>query len=92
MGQPIENYLDASQYRHGSGLYGRRFEKGLVLVNPGDLTISETLPGTMYRVDPVGGSVPELGGNGYLTYTAVSAVTLGPYAAVILVDNTADQP
>ena len=92
MGQPIETYLDASQYRHVSGVYGRRFEKGLVLVNPGDLTISETLPGTMYRVDPVGGSVPELGGNGYLTYTAVTAVTLGPYGAVILVDNTADQP
>ncbi len=92
MGQPMEIYLDATQYRHKSGLYGRRFEKGLVLVNPGDQTYSETLPGTMYRVDPVGGSVPALGGTGYLTYTPVTAVTLGPYAAAILLDSTVGQP
>lgn len=92
MGQPIETYLEATQYRHGSGLYGRRFEKGLVLINPGESTISETLPRSMYRVDPVGGMVTDLGGDGHLTYTPVSSVTLGPYAAVILLDSTADQP
>jgi hypothetical protein len=93
MGVPIETYQDVTLYRHGSGLYGRRFEKGLVLVNPTDQTYTETLPTTLYRVDPVGDLVPELGGNGRLTYTPVSgSITLAPKKAVILLDSTNGQP
>ncbi len=92
VGQPIETYLDVTQYRHGSGIYGRRFERALVLINPGEATITEALPTTMYRVDPDGGVVPELGGDGQLLYTPVSSVTLGPYSAAILLDSTVDQP
>jgi hypothetical protein len=93
LGVPMETYPKASLYRHGSGLYGRRFEKALVLVNPSETeTYAETMPQAMYRVDPIGGLVPELGGNGDIIYTPVTSVSLAPRTAAILVTSPTGQP
>src|SRR5207244_6973413 len=44
------------------GAYAREFQKGLVVVNPGDTSVMYSLSGSMWRVTPVGGgTVPDDG-------------------------------
>lgn len=69
------------------GVYRRRFENGLVLVNPGDGTVDVTLPEVMRLVTPVGGgTLPENASEAgmRLTTKAVAKVRLGDHEGVVL--------
>jgi hypothetical protein len=73
------------------GAYARAYQKGLVVVNPGDATITYTLPSSMYRVTPVGGgTVPDTGvipPSWKLQYAAATSVVLHPQEAAVLVTS-----
>lgn len=69
------------------GLYARRYENGLVLVNPGADAVVADLGGTYYLAEPVGGGiVPEDGDISAWSvgYGAVERVELGPNRAAVL--------
>ncbi len=84
LGEPLGAYT-----RTEDGLYLRRFEKGLVLVNPSDsATRTYTLPTDYLEVIPQGGGEVDETGHweGKLTYQPVSGqVTLPPVSALLLV-------
>jgi len=79
-----------SNYEVKDGLYMRKFEKGLVLVNSNEnQQITYALDGNYVQVIPVGGgAVPEEGTwQGSLSYESVSGtVTLLPISAMILIN------
>ncbi|HET8894429.1 MAG TPA: putative glycoside hydrolase [Gaiellaceae bacterium] len=80
--------VDPPGLRQDQGAFVRRFANGLVVVNPGDSTLTYTLPETMRLVTPVGGgAVPDSGqppAAWTLQTTPVGSVTLGPRGAAVL--------
>jgi hypothetical protein len=79
----IDGLFDA-----GWQVYARRYQRGLVLVNPSATARSVTLPAPMARLAPSGGGeVPASGqAPGSLAYVAAASVTLEPHRAAILFD------
>jgi hypothetical protein len=74
------------------GAYARRFQRGLVIVNPSAATVTYPLGRVMYWVQPRGGGVLPRSGlkpaAWRLGATGVSgAITLGPAQAAILLDR-----
>jgi hypothetical protein len=58
LGRPAESSTTVAGYRHG-GLFIRRYQQGLVVVNPGDTTVPYTVP---RGYEPAGGgSAPSAG-------------------------------
>ena len=86
LGAPLAAYS-----RTEAGLYLRRFERGMVIVNPSaDRTLTCTVPDGSFRVIPVGGGEvgPEGDWEGSLTYRPISGeVALPPVSALLLVDR-----
>jgi hypothetical protein len=86
-GLDLGNAIDPPGLRTDQGAFVRRFANGLVVVNPGDATVRYALDGTYELTVPHGGgAVPESGlvsGWG-LSGTPVTAVTLGPRRAALL--------
>ncbi|MBV8562765.1 MAG: hypothetical protein JOZ56_06710, partial [Actinobacteria bacterium] len=84
LGAPV----DPPGLRQDQGAFVRRFANGLVVVNPGDSTVTYRLPAQMSLVTPSGGgAVPdsgELPSSWTLQQTPVSTVTLGPRRAAVL--------
>jgi hypothetical protein len=80
--------IDPPGLRQDQGAFVRRFAKGLVVVNPGDSTLTYTLPGLMQSVRPAGGgAVPDSGqlpASWALGGPRVTSVTLGPRRAAVL--------
>jgi len=66
----------------------RRYQNGLVVVNPGDSSATYSPGGTWYRATPQGGGiVPDSGvlpGSWRVTTSPVTSVTLGPQSAAVL--------
>ena len=58
-------------------------------INPSGVNTSATvvLPATKYKVSLTGGNVPELGGDGAITYVPIRSLQLGPQEAVILLNK-----
>ena len=84
LGAPLEAYT-----RSEAGLYLRRFERGVVLVNPSEReTITYTLEGEYRQVTPAGGGEVNAAGEwqGQLRYEPVTRqVSVPPVGALILV-------
>jgi hypothetical protein len=84
LGAPV----DPPGLRQEQGAFVRRFTNGLVVVNPGDTTITYRLPGTMSLVTPIGGGVvPDTGRPppGWTLQAApATTLTLRPRRAAIL--------
>ena len=80
--------VDPPGLRQDQGAFVRRFTKGLVVVNPGDGTVTYALPAPMRSVRPAGGgAVPDSGllpSSWRLDATQVTSVTLGPRRAAVL--------
>jgi hypothetical protein len=80
--------VDPPGLRQDQGAFVRRFANGLVVVNPGDTTVTYTLPSQMSLVTPSGGGpVPDSGqlpASWTLERTPVGSVTLGPRRAAVL--------
>ena len=80
--------VDPPALRQDQGAFVRRFANGLVVVNPSDGTVRYALGATYRRVVPHGGgAVPDSGQEPTawgLTETPVTAVTLGPRRAALL--------
>jgi len=82
----------ARLYDAANGVYRRRFDNGMLLVNPTNpwdgtgVTRSVRLGATYYQaLTQGGGEVPESGiPEGSVSYQAVTQVTLPPYTAVVL--------
>ena len=73
-----------------TGIYQRRFEKGLVLVNPTQAALNVTLEKAMDRVRPKGGGAVKTDGTllGSLSYDHdVTTVVIRPSSAAILLDH-----
>ncbi len=85
LGAPRQTALRAADLAW-EGVYRREFEKGLVLVNPGDSRVTVNLGGTYQRVEPHGGgAVPRDGQvSGTITTTPVTNLTLESHSAAIL--------
>jgi hypothetical protein len=70
------------------GAYARRYERGLVIVNPADAPVTVALGRTYLLAAPTGGgAVPPSGtppSTWRLTTRPVSSVTLGPRQAAVL--------
>jgi hypothetical protein len=85
---------DVSGYQF-SGVYRRDFAKGMVLVNPGDSSVTVTLPTTYQQVSASGGGVvtdAQLDSSGKytggtLSYAAVTDVTLASRTAALLLTS-----
>lgn len=96
VGNATQSFSRIADAKRPSGLYGRSFTGGLVLVNPSDTdTLTETLSTPMYSVTPTGGMVSSFGGNGALTAQLVSTVKMPPHSGVILLttwDGQAGMP
>jgi hypothetical protein len=78
--------VDPPGLRRDQGAFVRHFERGLVVVNPSEATVSYTLSGRMYRYVPgPGGTVPDSGKTSFhRNITVGSSVTLGPRQAAVL--------
>jgi Hypothetical glycosyl hydrolase family 15 len=68
------------------GVYQRDFAKGLVLVNPSDAVVTVPLPGTMKRVEPMGGGPVDMTGAapGTIGTSMVSSIDVPAKGAEIL--------
>jgi hypothetical protein len=85
IGAPVQSFSSIEQARRPSGLYGRLFDRALILVNGSDAdTLSETLSGSYALVTATGDEVPSFGGNGALSARWVNSVRLGPRESAIL--------
>jgi hypothetical protein len=87
LGSPLNNYsID------NNGIYEKRFEKGIVLVNPGDTESYTYILDRKYeKVVPIGGGKLQENGlcEGFLTYEPVNIeVFLPPISGVILFEKT----
>ncbi len=72
-------------------VYRRNYERGLVLVNPGDSPVSVPDLGTNYlRVSASGGGLVDAAGSygGALSYTPVTGLVLAAYSGVVLMNAT----
>jgi hypothetical protein len=74
------------------GAYVRRYQKGLVAVNPGQVNVSRTLPtGTWRLTGPVGGGIVPVNGNVSAwrlnTAPAPAKISLPPRSAVVVLGN-----
>ncbi|MBI4468701.1 MAG: hypothetical protein HY650_05185 [Acidobacteria bacterium] len=78
-------------YRRELGLFAREFEKGWVLVNPGDQSIPLRLDRAAWSVSPQGGGSLDASGShsGVLLLEKVESITLPPAAAAVLITNRA---
>jgi putative glycosyl hydrolase-like family 15 (GHL15) protein len=80
--------VDPPGLRPDQGAFVRRFANGLVVVNPGDSTVTYTLPAPMNDVTPVGGgAVPDDGtlpASWRWNGVQKTSVTLGPRRAAVL--------
>ncbi len=89
LGRAVDPVPSSIEDLRSQGAYARQYEKGLVVVNPGDVPVTYALHGSMYLVTPVGGgTVPDDGmipPSWKLTYSQVSSVTLAPRSSAILV-------
>lgn len=90
IGKPVDEIPSSISklWRSDWNLYARAYSNGLVLVNPSDKTQNVDLQAAYYQVVPVGGGfVPPDGDitDWYINYIPVTAVTLEPYQAVVLV-------
>lgn len=79
------------RYRvNDEGIYGRKFEKGMVLVNPSDTeSYTYRLDRRYNKVIPVGGGVLQEDGtcDGYRSYEPVNdEITFPPVSGVVLLD------
>jgi len=89
LGAPIETFATIDQgYVVQDKVYKRRFANGFVLVNPsvlptGVITFATTLRSVVLQ----GGNVAELGGDGQMSFSAVSQITLGPGEAAVLLQG-----
>lgn len=100
LGKPTVGRLPKSvdEMRHGSGVYFRDFERGLVLVNPsaGDRTVR--LAGTQeyQRVEPWGGGIVDRFGRvpegGVRLAPSPREVTLAPWSGAILMKVLPQEP
>jgi hypothetical protein len=81
---------DVDQLRHGSGIYFRQYQRGLVLVNPTDEERSVRTAGNVpyYQVEPWGGGIIDRAGQmprgGLKIAPAPKEITLGPWSGAIL--------
>ncbi|MFV1949864.1 MAG: putative glycoside hydrolase [Anaerolineales bacterium] len=85
-GQPLNSPANLADLRDPeTGLYLREYTNSLVLVNPDDTNLKTIqLEGEYLKVIPVGGNIPELGGEGRLTFERVSSLTLQPQEGALL--------
>lgn len=91
IGQPLESFSQIAEAHRPSGLYGRAYSEGLVLVNSSaTLTHTEVLDRVYARAVPHGGMVPEYGGNGTVSPIWVQTLTLRPHEAAILLNSWGD--
>jgi hypothetical protein len=86
LGVPLSNFSFNEQ-----NLYERKFEKGLVLVNPNDTeSYIYYLDRKYYRVIPIGGGVLQEDGTceGSLTYESVdNEIVLSPISGIVLINK-----
>jgi hypothetical protein len=80
--------VDPPGLRQDEGMFVRRFADGLVVVNPGDSTLTYSLPAPMRLVTPAGGGAVPADGREPASWTldtqVVGAVTLGPRRGAVL--------
>ncbi len=87
IGSPLQSFARVADAKRPSGLYGRSYTGGMVLVNSSDTqTITETLPAPMAWVTPNGGVIPMLGGTGSLSASWVTSVSLPPLSGAVLLN------
>lgn len=91
LGKPVRPLPKAiDECKHGSGVYFREFERGLVLVNPGAGERTVRLAGEQAyrRVEPWGGGLVDLQGRppegGLKLADSPKDVTLGPWSGAVL--------
>ncbi len=88
IGAPTQSFSRVAEAKRPSGLYGRTFSGGMVLVNPSDTdTLRETLSAPLYQVTPSGGMITSYGGNGALSAQLVSTVVLPPHGGAVLLNS-----
>ena len=90
----IDLGVPLGRYRvNDEGIYGRKFEKGMVLVNPSDTeSYTYRLDRRYNKVIPVGGGVLQEDGtcDGYRSYEPVNdEITFPPVSGVVLLDKLA---
>lgn len=76
-------------YQPAPGIYGRRFTRGMVLVNPSGSDLSVALGKTYTQVTPSGGGLVPADGSapGTLVEAPVSSLTLHAHQAAVLLNN-----
>lgn len=89
LGQAQQAFSSIAQaYDPKLKVFARRFEKGMVIVNPDAKdTWPVQLPQAMYALLPSGGDVVELKGDGKIKYQQVQKIELAPRTAVILLNE-----
>lgn len=97
MGAPVESLVDGIKDLdpNGDSIYRRKFDNGMVLVNPTNpwdgsgVTRTISLGKTYYLAETAGGGeVPSNGiPTGSVSYRPVSSVKLKPYSAAILLNS-----
>jgi hypothetical protein len=85
LGRPQKTASTIEELRW-NGLYRREFDRGVVLLNPGDRDVSVKLGSQFRRVVPTGGGpVPKDGApQGRITTASTTFLTVAPKSAEIL--------
>lgn len=92
VGAPTQSFTRIADAKRPSGVYGRDFTGGQVLVNPSDTeTLTEQLSAPMFQVTPSGGMVPSFAGSGTLSAQQVTSVTLPPHSGAVLLSTWSGQ-
>lgn len=86
MGKPIGAISDVNQLSTPEGVYMRRYENGLAIVNPTSGSVNVTFPKTYWNATPDGGGpVPASGKpSGTMRYQPVNNLTLAPWSGAVV--------
>lgn len=89
LGAPSQIPTRLSELRVGQGIYARRFERGMVFVNPTGRERDATLDKKYWRIIPEGGGPIDKAGKatGRLRYEEISKIILPPWSAVVILNE-----
>ncbi len=86
LGAPMESISNLSQLSTPEGVYMRRYERGLAIVNPTDDPVNVSFPATYWNATPNGGGMVPANGepSGNMLYQPVAHLTVPPWSGAVL--------